>query len=232
VFASDYARPRRAVTAGKDSGWWTGSYLAAESRAASSSASRATISTLGWAVVLATVGSGVIAAASAILAAERANRHAERRAISAEEAPAHRDRLADLRAVAGETAVALHELWQVYGPFLHALHPNENVRYPDRSPVGGDPDPLVWNQAVDKLSAQYARLAMRLPGDHPLLSSAGLALNRAQVAWNDIVLHDPQEPTDDERRRNIVNGVAMASEQYRKFLDTARELFGVGIDVG
>jgi len=73
---------------------------------------------------------------------------------------------------------------------------------------------------------------MRLPGDHPLLSSAGLALNRAQVAWNDIVLHDPQEPTDDERRRNIVNGVAMASEQYRKFLDTARELFGVGIDVG
>lgn len=181
---------------------------------------------MAWAVVLATLASGAIAAIAAIMAADRANAHAEKRAVSIREEQNERDRIADLRVVADDTAVALRRLWGAYAPLVHALHPNDRLRYPDRSPGGGDPDPEAWKEAVEDLTAGYARLAMRLPDGHPLLKSAGLALNRAQVAWNDVALHDPHEPADDERRRNILNGAIMASQQWREFLRVTRELFG------
>jgi hypothetical protein len=81
-------------------------------------------------------------------------------------------------------------------------------------------------RAVESLTAAYARLAMRLPDGHPLLSHAGLALNRAQIAWNDIALLDLDEPADKERLRLIQNGAAMASQQWREFTKVTREMFG------
>jgi hypothetical protein len=178
-----------------------------------------------WAVVVATVLAGVIGAAAAIVSASRANRDADRRARLEWAEQHERDRLADLRRATDDVAVALHRLWAAYGPFMHAMHPNENLRYPDRSPVGGHPDPVVWQRAFDDLQVGYARLAVRLPDGHPLLSAAGLVLNHAQVAWNDIVLGDASDSSD-ERKKNVTRGVATASQKWREFQSTARELFG------
>jgi hypothetical protein len=181
---------------------------------------------MAWAVILSTLAAGVVAAGAAILASRLTNTAAERRAGIARDDLLQRDRTADLRAVADEVGVALHRLWAAYGPFMHAMHPNDASRYPERSPVGGDPDPEIWKSAFDDLSASYARLAMRLPNGHPLLSAAGLALNHAQIAWNDLVLTDPFAPSDGELRKNIYRGVGTASVKWREFNDTARELFG------
>jgi len=172
------------------------------------------------------LASAAIGAAAAIGAGQLANRNAEGRERRVQQAEDRRERLSDLRAIADEVGKALFLLWSAYGPLLRETEPRGFEEPPVQSPVGGRPDPEVWEAAFNNLREAYTRLLLRLEHNHDLVRPVSRAFNLAQNAWNAAVYGYVGGDEESSRMQKLWKGAGETGKAWKEFTRAARQTFG------